>query len=230
VIQIEKMESSKPLNSYAPSWNVPFGLTTWEDEAGIDTVTSFLLEKENEILLSTKPHSDGGTGLGIESLTARFGSYNLFDLGEEEPKINELKKFIQKSYIEFVEQDETPIEDLQIVCWYNIIRKGQKIDPHSHGASPITYLSGNIHLGNYNTKTFYKFPYEDIEMHFQNKKGQLTLFPGYIQHRSDEYTEDGIRLSIAFDLWTQEHGTPSSKPKKTVTFMNKDIADEIRSS
>lgn len=228
MIQIEKMVSSKPLNCYAPTWDVSFGVTTWEDEAGVDAVTSFLLKKERDIL-QLEHRGDGGTGLGAYTVTARFGSYNLFDLGKEEPAINDLKRFIQKAYIEFVEQDETPIEDLQIVCWYNIMRKGQKIDTHSHGASPITYLSGNIHLGNYNTKTFYKFPYEpDIEMHVQNKKGQVTFFPGYIQHRTDEYTEDGERLSIAFDLWIQEHGTPT--PLKTVTFMNKDIANEIRSS
>ena len=63
MIQIEKMVSSKPLNCYAPTWDVSFGVTTWEDEAGVDAVTSFLLKKERDIL-QLEHRGDGGTGLG----------------------------------------------------------------------------------------------------------------------------------------------------------------------
>ena len=64
--------------------------------------------------------------------------------------------------------------------------------------------------------------------HLQNKKGQVTFFPGYMNHHTDDFVGPGKRLSIAFDLGIKEHGVPSPLP--TIEFMNKDIANEIRSS
>ncbi len=234
MIDIQQVASMKPLNSYAPSWDIKFGLATWEDEAKIDQLRTYLLNKEQE-LLKLEPKHDGGTGLGYESLTARFGQYNLFDYANEESTLGDLLRWLQKMYIEFVEKDNTPVEDLYIICWYNSLANGGKVDSHNHGASPITYLSGNMHLDNYNTKTFYQYPYEQhLEHQLQNKKGQVTFFPGCILHRSDEYTGEEKRISIAFDLWQtkyfnkDEGKIPSLLATKT--FMNEEIANEIRSS
>lgn len=232
MIEIQKLVSLPPLNSYAPTWDISIGVATWEEEEKIDKLNQYLLKKEKEIL-ELNPNEpfmhDGGTGLGYGSVTARFGQYNLFDFENEESTLTDLLTWLRKSYIMFVEKDGTPIEDLLIVCWYNIMETGGKINSHYHGASPQTYLSGNIHLDNYNTKTFYQFPFEkEMFHHLQNKKGQVTFFPGYMNHHTDEFEGPDKRLSIAFDLWVKEHGVPS--PLKTREFMNKDIANEIRSS
>jgi len=229
VIEIQKLTSQPPLNSYAPTWDISIGVTTWEEEEKIEKLHQYLLKKEKDILKMSPGQHDGGTGLGYGSVTARFGQFNLFDFEHEESTLTDLLTWLRKSYIMFVEKDGTPIEDLLIVCWYNIMEIGQKINSHYHGAGPITYLSGNMHLGDYNTKTYYQFPYErDIFHHLQNKKGQLTFFPGYMNHHTDDFVGPGKRLSIAFDLWVKKYGCANSL--KTREFMNKDIANEIRSS
>ena len=69
---------------------------------------------------------------------------------------------------------------------------------------------------------------KEVFHHLQNKRGQVTFFPGYLNHHTDEFMGPGKRLSIAFDLWTKEEGVPS--PLATREFMNKEIENEIRSS
>ena len=64
---------------------------------------------------------------------------------------------------------------------------------------------------------------------------ERRFFPGYIFHRTDEYEGEEKRVSIAFDLWQtkyfgrDENGRVPS-PLATKTFMNEEIANEIRSS
>ena len=229
MVEIQTLKSQDPLNSYAPHWDIKFGVATWDDNEKIEKLKKYLLKKEDDIFKMEPGLHDGATGLGYESVTARFGKYNLFDFIDEEETLGDLLKWLQKQYLDFVEQDKTPVEDLLIVCWYNIMNVGGKINAHSHGAAPITYLSGNMHLDNYNTKTYYQYPYEpDIFHHLQNKKGQITFFPGYIMHHTDEFEGPDKRLSIAFDLWIKKFGVPS--PLKTKEFMSEEIAHEIRSS
>jgi hypothetical protein len=231
MIDIQQVASREPLNSYAPSWDIKFGLATWEEEAKVDKLRTYLLNKEQELLKQEPDPNDGGY-----ELTARFGKYNLFDYANEESTLDDLLTWLRKSYIMFVEQDGTPVEDLYIICWFTTLNNGGKVGPHNHGASPITYISGNMHLDNYNTKTYYQYPYElHLEHQLQNKKGQVTFFPGYIFHRTDEYEGEEKRVSIAFDLWQTkyfglaENGRVPS-PLATKTFMNEEIANEIRSS
>lgn len=229
MIDIDRVSSMSPLNSYAPTWDIAFGTAMWNEDAKIDQIRTYLIEKEHEIV-KLEPQEETG------ALTARFEAYNLFDLEKEESAFGDLFKWLQKTYIEYVEKDNTPVEDLKIVAWYNSLTEGGKVDSHHHGASPITYLSGNLHLDNYNTKTFYEYPYEHhIHHHVQNKKGQVTIFPSCIFHHTNEYEGEEKRISIAFDLWqTKYFGDGATgrvpSPLATKTFMNKEIANEIRSS
>ena len=223
MIDIERISRMTPLNSYAPTWDIAFGTAMWNEDAKIDQIRTYIIEKEHEIV-KLDPH------------TETFEAYNLFDLEKKESVFGDLFKWLQKTYIEYVKKDNTPVEDLKIVAWYNSLTEGSKIDSHHHGASPITYLSGNMHLDNYNTKTFYQYPYEHHLHHIiQNKKGQVTIFPSCIFHHSDEYEGGEKRISIAFDLWQTKHfgvGESGRVPSllATKTFMNKEIANEIRSS
>lgn len=198
-MKVIRLQSENPETEFAPSWNIPVQQSLWNEEK-IDIINKWLCDHES-MILDLPFNNDGGTGLDEKSVTTRFGRYNLFDYIKDLPELKELLEFFQKSYINFATQEKIKIRDLDIICWFNILRKGQIIKEHCHGSGPDVYLSGNMHLGNYHTETYYVSPYEiNCKYYIKNKKGCLTLFPTYLRHGSTQFDEDDLRVSIAFDL------------------------------
>ena len=99
MIEIQTLKSQDPLNSYAPHWDIKFGVATWDDNEKIEKLKKYLLKKEDDILKMEPGLHDGATGLGYESVTARFGKYNLFDFIDEEETLGDLLKWLQKQYL-----------------------------------------------------------------------------------------------------------------------------------
>lgn len=203
-MQINKMKSLHPLNPYAPTWDISLGITQWMQSSKIDTIRQFMLDKE-EYILSLDLNNDAGTGLTKESITTRHGKYNLFDFVEECLELKELLEFLQISYLEFVEADNTqPYFPLDIVCWFNIIRKGEKINIHRHGTTESAYLSGNMHLDRYSSSGTH-YTHFDMTKDLPNLKGGLTIFPNWVAHWVDTWKEDIPRVSLAFDLYINQY-------------------------
>jgi hypothetical protein len=231
-MEIIKIKSIHPKTDYAPNWNISLGKTVWDDIDSINIIKTWLLDNEERILKQFPIVSDGGTALGPESVTSRSGGYNLFKFANELPELNNLLQFLRISYLDFVSKDITSLYDLEVVSWFNIVKDGQKIREHSHAHEPLAYLSGNMHLGNYNTFTYYRSPYTPLEfIPIPNVTGGLTLFPSYVPHKTDEYKQDiAPRLSIAFDLRLSETwpiGTPDDKKMHAIPFMNKQILKQF---
>ena len=88
---------------------------------------------------------------------------------------------------------------LKIISWFNIIKKGQEIKEHSHGAGETGYLSGNMHLDDYPSTTQYRE--REMRVNIPNEIGGLTFFPSYVNHSVAEWVEDSPRVSLAFDLY-----------------------------
>lgn len=199
---IYKIKSELPLTEYAPTWNISIGRATWTETDKIDSIRKWLIANEERIIKSYPVFNDGGTGLGDDSVTSRSRRYNLFDFANELPELNDLLKFIRKTYIDFVHNDYTNKIDLVIVCWFNIVRAGQQIEEHSHCLDRDCYLSANIHLDNYPTKTSYRSPFRMYDEHaFENTKGGISIFPSYVPHKATTYPETSEpRVSIACDL------------------------------
>ena len=225
-MQILKIRNMLPATHYAPYWDVSIGKTIWDNSEKIEKIKNWLINNEQRIIDKYPVMHDGNTGLGDNSATSRFGRYNLFDFVNELPELNDFKKFLQCSYLDFVTLDHTPITDLSIVCWFNILKKGEEIKEHLHNSTYDCYLSGNIHLDDYETFTKYKVPYEQGTSHdFANLKGGLTIFPSCILHWSDQHLEDNKRVSIAFDLrpdFSKAINNLNGRP-----FMNKEIYKEL---
>ena len=216
-MEIVKIKSLLPFTDYAPSWNFSLGFEQWADVEKVNKIKIFLLTKEQEIIKAYQTNNDGGTGLGLNSVTSRFGNYNLFDFISECPELKDLLNFFRTSYLKFVVEDRTDIKILNIVCWYNVVRKSQKISIHNHSSANDAYLSGNMHLNDYDTKTIYKNPYDfSLDYAFENKIGNLTIFPSCLPHYTSMYVDDDTRVSIAFDLHL-ELGEPNTIDK---TFVN----------
>ena len=227
MINIFKIKSQLPITDYAPSWNISIGNTVWEDGDKIDAIRNWLLANEDMIKKNYPISTIGGdTGLGPNSISSRIGMYNLFDFAEELPELNDLLKFLQTSYIDFVKSEYASVYDLSLVSWANILRDGENIREHVHSASSISYLSANLHLDNYPTQTIYKSPYERFnDFGFDNIKGGLTIFPSYVPHTTSEYTNSDVpRVSIAFDLRLPQT-IPSDQPRQD--FMNRIIFEQL---
>ena len=51
------------------------------------------------------------------------------------------------------------------------------MDVHAHGGTPDSYLSGNMHFDDYQTKTFYRSSFDpESKIGLPNKKGGCVIF------------------------------------------------------
>ena len=207
-MKYRRFNSAPPVSPYAPQWDFRVGTSLCED---IDTnsLSEFLLSKEKEVkklptsLGEDNTSSDGYTGLGSRSTTAKFQSYNILTWDHSE--IKKLKSNIAKSVIDFNDEcgNKTP-NILWIQCWYNVLRFGQKITPHHHSVDPDCYLSGHFNVQVNNTSTVYMSPINQLNdpdvIDIRNKVGDMTLFPSYIFHYTTPHYSFKPRITIAFDL------------------------------
>jgi len=228
-LNILRLKSLHPMTEFAPTWDIPIGTDVWE-YSKIDIIENWLINNEDRFKKLYSPSdNDGGTGLGKESLTSRFFQYNIFKFSNELPELNDLFKFIQLRYLDYTRQNYAQIRNCNIVCWYNVVRKGEQIKEHAHGTDPLIYLSGNMHLNNYKTKTHYRCPIDKKSMiSLDNLKGDISIFPSWLPHYTDIHSEDPLRVSIGFDIHVNEdERTPSSHELHT-PFMNKDFFEKLR--
>ena len=216
-----------PLTEYGPWWNISIGFAQWQEPEKVDAIRNWLIANESRIIEQFPLLNDGGTGLGYESVTSRSGMYNLFDFADECPELNDLLKFFRLSYIKFIAEDKTEHKELDIVCWFNVVKDTQQIKEHAHCSEPDSYLSGNMHFDNYPTHTYYRTPFNPFErVPYQNIKGGFTMFPSYVPHKTDVFNSDndGVRISVAFDLHLADQPTDLYVRRP---FMNRDIFNEV---
>ena len=91
-------------------------------------------------------------------------------------------------------------DSLYIQCWANVMRKGEKIKKHFHSINNYDYLSGHICIQTTNTNTYYLEPYHKERFILKNNPGNITLFPSWVEHFTDEVLDNNERITIAFDL------------------------------
>lgn len=203
---LQVWKSIHPLNEYAPTWEIPFWNNVYPHPEKIDVMRQWVLDNEqiiiNKYQQQSKGSGDGGTGLGETSLTAQYSSYNLFQITQSVPEFMELLNWIKEQYIMMMAANSTTRRNFYIFGWANVVRKGQPITKHGHGAQNFSYLSGNMHFDKYDTQTvYYAPPDENVKVGMENVKGGLTLFPSYVLHSVPEHQEDSKRVSIAFDIY-----------------------------
>jgi len=166
--------------------------------------TKFFLKKEKELIKKFPAAYDGDTNLP-NSVTARYTFYNLFSLKNVSKEIETIKKFIKKNVKELLLQSNiNDLNDLWIICWFNVLRKGEQIARHSHYSltkAHESFVSGHFCVNAFNTNTFYKDIGDTNELKVKNEIGQLSLFPSYISHWSDKHEGEEVRITIAFDVY-----------------------------
>ena len=153
-LSLIEFRSEDKQTPFAPTWD--YKLAEGEiDDVDFDYIAKYLTEKKEEILKIKPSKGDGYTGLGGGSVTARHADFNIFNFEDEE--INKLKSnilFLHSQLIQVVGADEFnkyKFDGLYIQCWYNVMKKGERILPHIHDIAPVCYLGGHITVQCHNT-------------------------------------------------------------------------------
>lgn len=201
--------SLEPLTEFAAAWQIPFWTARYPNEKNIDVMRNWIIDNEKRLIekYSATARGDGGTGLGLTSLTAQYGSFNLFSETQDIPEFIDLFKFFRSEYEKFMTACNTDIRECYMYSWANVMRTGQSVNKHHHGARHFSYLSGNMHFDDYDTKTVYHNPFDEIAWELPNVKGGITIFPSYVMHEATKHMQDNERVSMAFDLFDRVHIT-----------------------
>ena len=207
MFKIFNFKSSPKETFFAPEWNY-YLFEKHIKQIDFKELSSFILSKEKEIskLPTVKVGDkvlDGDTGLGENSTTSKFRSYNVLEWKNE--NVSKLQKIIIGFHNEILDYfNQPPTKELWIQCWVNIMRNGQQIKPHLHDTGPQTYLGGHICVQCNDTTTNYINPINQIvepEIYqSRNEIGKITMFQNNIPHYTSIHKSDIERITIAFDL------------------------------
>jgi hypothetical protein len=211
-MKIINFKSNPKNNFFAPDWNY-FIAEELIKNVDFKKLSNYFLNKRKELLklnntIKENKISDGYTGLGKDSTTARFNKYNVFSFKNKD--IDKLKKNILKSYEKFLKCFNLSLPNkLYIQSWVNIMNKNEKINKHIHDTSPDCYLGGHVCVQVSDTSTYYINPINQINdpeiYQSKNQVGKITLFQNNIPHFTDEHKNDKERITIAFDLSLVKH-------------------------
>ena len=194
---------------FAPEWCYFLG-ETFAKDIDFSKVAKLILSKEKQIIENFPPvdkaNSDGYTGLGSDSLTSRYKSFNVLAWDDEE--IIKIKKAIQDAYLDFLSYFNAPRRIVWIQCWANVLREGQEIKPHLHSTGPHCYLGGHVCVQCDNTSTVYINPINQLNdpeiFSSDNQVGKITLFQNNIPHYTTKHVGTTERITIAFDIIVDE--------------------------
>lgn len=190
--------ASEEFTPFAPYWDYVMAETEvqWDLQPLIDEI----LSKEKGIIESTEFTDDWGTRLGKNSLTSRSNTYNLLEFDNAA----DLRDSIRSVHDRFLQNLEMEYPSgIFVQCWANVMRKKEKIAPHCHAFGPYTYLSGHLCMQVEDTSTYYINPYGGDPWESENTNGKITLFPGWLRHYTDPVPPDQTRITIAFDILSE---------------------------
>lgn len=175
-----------------------------------------IIDSEEDFINQTyRPFGDGIVDKenNLEDwITSRAFEYNLLNFADKYPELNELKDFIKTQYTNYVTGLGLPVETVYVQVWVNVLKKDSRFftkHHHAHqsrlGEPTYAYVSGNICIRAENTHTYYFNPFlETKRIAINNYVGESVLFPSWINHSTDQNKAEQSRLSIAFDIITEE--------------------------
>lgn len=198
-----------------PPIRVPIHISQYDIES-TKRIGDIILASEQEILNIDVPEINAKASWGSNYtqrpdnwITARLPYYNFLDRTDAE--IQSFKKFIYESYLSYQKEMGNPILEVYVHGWVNIVRNNEQITAHNHANAHVTasekhsYISGNFCVRADNTSTNYRSPYlHNTWKSIPNVAGDLVLFPSFVFHNTSVNHATEPRLSLAFDIITQE--------------------------
>jgi hypothetical protein len=203
VIQLNFPSNSAML----PSFNVAL-YDTKLDQTTTKQLKDVVLAEESNILKSVKSKDENDDPTW---LTGKLWGYNFLDF--DYPCVKEFNNFIFDSYQSYMKQIGVDAsKPVYVQCWANILRNnGRIIKPHHHGQAhcnapwEYSYVSGNLSVDVENTSTSFSHPiFRFVAEEIPNVNGELILFPSFMTHWSSENKSERPRVTIAFDIITEE--------------------------
>lgn len=196
--------SSSPL---LPSFNINLSDTTLNEETNRQLGGVVLAEQQNIIdNVKQRFEEDDPTWL-----TGKLWEYNFLDF--DYPCVKEFNNFIFDSYTSYMDKiGGDSSKPVYVQCWANILKDdGRIIKPHHHADAHCNapwhycYVSGNLSVDTENTSTFFSHPiFRFVAEEVPNVNGQLIMFPSFMTHWSSENKSQRPRITIAFDIITEE--------------------------
>lgn len=130
----------------------------------------------------------------------------------DEYKLMELKKYIHKHLLEYLDILSYPTSNLkyETESWFSLFKKGNYAHIHSHGTADISgvfYYKTNEKDGD----IFFEPPLPQLKQSkiFYNhsapwshapKEGKLMIFPGWLNHGVRTNTTEFERISLSFNI------------------------------
>ena len=193
---------------FTPTLNMAFGAFNMRQGMSEELAAVVLKEEPNILNKTTSPDINDS-----QWLTSRLWQYNFLDLDYD--VVRELRSFIKNSYISYMNDLDIPTQKVYIQCWANVIRNdGRRIVPHHHAdghsndpnaSQEYAYLSGNICVQTKDTNTYFQSPFLNKQViSVPNINGEMVFFPSFITHWTDTNINQSERITISFDLITEE--------------------------
>ena len=229
---IVEWKSESPRTPFAPNWNFPFYTEKVFTREECKEIGESILRKEKEIIHEFKDvTNDGGTGLGGDSLTAKFSKFSVWEW--DEPWVNTLRDTVNRGCAAMgqymhdeglwdigcgqVDGFNHREEIYYSQCWANVMRSGEQILPHWHSSYKDSFLGAHLTIAANRTGTYYSNSFnKQVVKGFANKPGEFYMFPNHLVHWTDKHDHPFERITVAMDILTEqgweEHPDISIKP------------------
>lgn len=181
------------------SFGINFKCHMWQDEMRNKDFSSIINFAKKNIVAKNLHIAD------FKHESRYWDKYNLFVEMKEDKTIQDILKYIKKSYKNFVKATNGKEEKVWINGWLNTMTKGMQLQKHCHANHENAYLSGNLVLTDIKTsKTSFAIPDWSSPNQYKiynvvNKKGYFNLFPQWLYHWVEPIQED-LRIVLGFDL------------------------------
>lgn len=120
-----------------------------------------------------------------------------------DPVMDELFSFIRMHYLTFLAEMKYPRIKAYVHAWANVLRGDQFISRHSHITGPEAYLAATYYLTTNNTSLYFENPINMTAAGVATVAKRVVMFPSWLVHFSDKCEEGKMRISLAFDIVTE---------------------------
>ena len=210
--QIYGWKSEPPLTPFAADYAYYISDKKIFSEEECKEWNDYLLEQESIIINQFSPglRGSGRTGLGPDSVTARYQYFNALKFDFHLVERLKIELFNGIKTILSVSGNTDWQETLYANSWFNVLRQGESMNLHSHSHHNRTLYGFHVSINAKETFTSYFHPavrevgpqgidFLDV-YHMPNQIGHLTLFPNNIPHGVSPNQQETPRISIAGDI------------------------------
>lgn len=208
--------SETPTTKFAPNLKIPLFNPSEGSPEFIESLKQQIIKLEQQIAAEDLVSEVPKDMLDPYPYTQHWKQHNLFwdkdakdgsniTRFEMTPELEKMFHIIRKNYLLFLKELGYPRTKVYVHAWANVLKQGQWITKHHHVADNSAYLSCTYYL---TTVPTYLELYNPIRVDqtdkFPTKAGSMLFFPSWVPHQSTVYEGDDVRVSLAFDIVTNE--------------------------